>query len=288
MANSKTERPRLLWVGAALPSELTAHDALIRRSFDVVTTAEFGRVSRDIRMLEPRVLCFEFDAPSKAELALLQKVKRAHPSLPMLMLTVAHSEELAVWAFRARVWNYLVRPVDAVEFAENLRSLAKIARASRQGRTAYIVESDRLPNDLAAPVAGRSHQVLLPAMRMIESGYHERLRAPDLADACGLDVFAFSRKFHNHSGFTFREFLVRLRLSKACQLLRQPGASVTKVGLAVGFGDASRFAQLFRRYVGMSPSSYARNPCAARDSDLLRRPAAEAGPGAPESPFEVG
>jgi AraC-like DNA-binding protein len=281
MTDLKTARPRLLWVSCAAPSELHTHSATVRRAFDVATCADFARVGREIRMLEPRVLCFEFDVPSRANLAVVQKVKRTHPSLPILMLTVAHSEELAVWAFRARVWNYLVRPVDPAEFAENLRSLAKIARASMQSRTAYVVDSDRLPNDLAAPLEGRGHQALLPAMRMIETGYQERLRAADLAKACGLDVFAFSRRFHSHSGFTFREFLVRLRLSKACQLLRQPGASVTRVGLAVGFGDASRFAQLFRRHLGVSPSRYARDPGTGRESDLLR-PSAEAGPGMTE------
>ena len=287
MTDARTGWPRLLWVSRAVSSELAEHDATVRRSFDLVTSTEFARISRDIRMLEPRVLCFEFDTPSKTDLAVMQKAKRANPGLPILMLTIAHSEELAVWAFRARVWNYLVRPVDPAEFAENLRSLAKIARASMQGRTAYVLESDRLPNDLAAPLEGRGHQVLLPAMRMIERGYHECLRAAELAEACGLDVYAFSRKFHSHSGFTFREFLVRLRLSKACQLLRQPGASVTKVGLAVGFGDASRFAQLFRRHLGVSPSSYARDPGVGRESDLLR-PTPGAGSGTPQSLFEGG
>ncbi len=66
--------------------------------------------------MQPRVLCFDFNYPDRERLAMMQAVKRTHPSLPLLMLTIEHSEALAVWAFRVPVWNYLAKPVAVSEW----------------------------------------------------------------------------------------------------------------------------------------------------------------------------
>ena len=81
-----------------------------------------------ISKTNPDIIVFEFDNPVGEQLHLLQSVKRLYPSVPILMITSMHSEDLAVWAFRARVWNYLVKPVPLRELKSNLEQLAKVSR----------------------------------------------------------------------------------------------------------------------------------------------------------------
>jgi AraC-like DNA-binding protein len=50
--------------------------------------------------------------------------------------------------------------------------------------------------------------------------------------------------------------VLRYRILEACRLLRNPNANVTKVAYSVGFNDASYFSRVFRRFIGVSPSSY--------------------------------
>jgi transcriptional regulator GlxA family with amidase domain len=72
--------------------------------------------------------------------------------------------------------------------------------------------------------------------------------------------FQFCRLFKRSFGCSFRTYLTRLRIGSACRMLSKSGgaASVTEVGLAVGFQDASHFARMFRQAIGESPSTYAR------------------------------
>ena len=45
----------------------------------------------------------------------------------------------------------------------------------------------------------------------------------------------------------FRDFVVRVRIQRAAELMRQPNVSVTEAAFGVGFNDLSYFARMFRR-----------------------------------------
>ena len=64
-----------------------------------------------------------------------------------------------------------------------------------------------------------------------------------------MTVCAFSRAFKAQFGLTFREYLLRYRIGRACELLKERVHNATDAGIAVGFEDASHFARAFRRDV---------------------------------------
>lgn len=75
------------------------------------------------------------------------------------------------------------------------------------------------------------------AIRIIEEGYREPLLLAEVAEAVGLSRFHFSRLFHASTGLTFQEWLIRVRLEYACDLLADPeGPGVTRIAVEVGLG----------------------------------------------------
>ena len=81
---------------------------------------------------------------------------------------------------------------------------------------------------------------------------------PDLGNIAGEATFSkfhFIRLFRKSFGFTPHQYLTRVRLTKAKQLLRE-GNPVTEVCEAVGFESPGSFAGLFKRTTGMSPSAW--------------------------------
>src|SRR5579859_2936399 len=118
---------RAQWVSCTLngsPAELLEQCRRLCQVF----VCDFRNALTAVRNANPDIIVFEFDNPVAEHLHLLQSVKRLHPSVPILMITSTHSEDLAVWAFRARVWNYLVKPVPLRELKSNLAQLAKVSR----------------------------------------------------------------------------------------------------------------------------------------------------------------
>lgn len=248
-------KPRMLWfdlTSGAGGAELRVQAA---RVFEVVSSVRLDRADAEIRRLQPSVLCFDFDHPDQARLRAMQDVKRMHARLPILMLTLAHSESLAIWAFRARVWNFLVKPVAPEEFGENLAALVRIANRGTPPRAAQTLAAS-VPDDLPVqPIEARIAR-LQPALHFVAQHYPEKLTEAAAAKACAMSRFEFSRKFHAAFGMTFREYLLRVRINEARRMLTEGGRSVTSVAYASGFNDGSHFARMFRRYTGVLPSEY--------------------------------
>jgi len=206
----------------------------------------------------PDIIVFEFDDPIPEQLQLLQRVKRLHPGTPMLMITSTHSEDLAVWAFRTRVWNYLVKPVPLREFKSNIDQLAKILR-QRTG-TARQIERPGTMMPLSSGTelqANAPESVMQRIIENIRRDHTTRISVARLARDCGMSRFSFSRLFRSSFGCSFREYVMRLRMETACKMLEAPHPSVTHVALAAGFTDASYFARIFRRRMRKSPIEYA-------------------------------
>jgi AraC-like DNA-binding protein len=226
-------------------------------SYFRIVTVRLSTEAGESAMCEhsPALVVFEFDRPDESRLQLMQSLKRRHPSVPILMVTLESSEALAVWAFRSRVWNYLVKPVDLEEFEENVLTLRATVQ-ERSVRTHTVLGA----KPQVPPLPGRAREDdthgLGPALAVLRDGSRSKRSAAELAALCGLSRFEFSRRFRRAFGTSYQEYVQRARVSEACRLLDRGSTSVTEVGFAVGFGDSSHFAQVFKRYVGMLPSQY--------------------------------
>lgn len=86
----------------------------------------------------------------------------------------------------------------------------------------------------------------------------ERLREPDLARYAGMEPSAFSRFFRRQTGMPFVQYLGRLRVKRACELLINSDLSVTAVCYECGFNNVSNFNRQFLGQKDMPPSQFRR------------------------------
>lgn len=218
----------------------------------------------------PVAVCFQFDYPDFSGLTSLREAKQAVPSVPLLMITQAHSEHLAVWAFRARVWDYLVEPFDIQRFIEVMAKLYSVRlpgktinagipphRSTPQEREVVEINNS-IPHEarLHCSTAGDEQARLQRALSFIDQNLHRKIVQQEVAALCELSAFQFSRFFKRLTGITFQEYLLHRRINEAMRLLSNPMVSITDVCFTVGFRDLSYFTRTFQRYVGKPPSRY--------------------------------
>ncbi len=243
----------LLWVHCGPPNSDAALRDECRRLAGVLECTP-NQALRHLQGTPRLAAVFDFDDPNPACLQLMQSIKRKCPSVPIVMLTESHSEELAVWAFRARVWNYLVKPVPLRELRANLKQL--IALASRRNASeSRAVErpATLVPNRDPGPNHVAKIQHLRRVIDSLRPNSGQRLSVDTIAAQCGMDRFAFSRLFHKTYGCSYREYLMRTRIEHARKLLRSSNLTVTEAASIAGFADSSYLARMFRRYLGASP-----------------------------------
>jgi AraC-like DNA-binding protein len=200
----------------------------------------------------PWAVCFEYDVPDARGMAALEEVKDRHSSLPIVMLTERHAK-LANWAFRCCVWDYLVKPVSVRHLCNCLTSIDKAVPPAERPPNLIPAASTSIPALAGNPYAGGT---LAPAVSYVAKNYPEKLCMATAATLCDLSPFQFSRNFKKEHGVTFRDFVVRVRIQRAAELMKHSSVSVTEAAFVVGFNDLSYFARMFRRQLGVTPSHY--------------------------------
>jgi len=86
--------------------------------------------------------------------------------------------------------------------------------------------------------------------------YRDAPSVPRLAKQVGMSQRSFERRFKAATGDTPLEYLQRVRVEAAKQLLENSSASFDQIADDVGYEDPSSFRRLFVRYTGLSPSAY--------------------------------
>lgn len=92
----------------------------------------------------------------------------------------------------------------------------------------------------------------------IDDHYAMPLDLDAIADEAALSKFHFLRLFKMMVGRTPHQYLMHVRLEKACDKLRR-GDLVSTTCIHVGFESLTSFASLFKKKYGLSPSNWQRN-----------------------------
>jgi len=112
----------------------------------------------------------------------------------------------------------------------------------------------------------RIHHVL----SYIEKNVAQPLRETEFAALAGQSASAFSRYFRRHTGVSFVQYVNRLRIDFACQLIASGDQPITDICYQVGFNNLSNFNRQFLLLQGMSPSRWRASRLLPSDNVLHR------------------
>ena len=94
------------------------------------------------------------------------------------------------------------------------------------------------------------------AMSYIHSKYQEDLSLEDAAEHVHLNPYYFSKVFKQQTGETFIDYVTRLRIDKAKEMLKDSRLSMKEVCYSVGYKDPNYFSRVFKKVTGVTPSEY--------------------------------
>jgi AraC-like DNA-binding protein/ligand-binding sensor protein len=102
----------------------------------------------------------------------------------------------------------------------------------------------------------RHSSALRKAERFIWENYTRKISLQEIADASGLSAPYFSTIFKDEMGENLSNYLNRLRVGKARDMLTETDLTLCEVAAACGFEDQSWFSKIFKSYTGISPGKY--------------------------------
>jgi two-component system response regulator YesN len=104
--------------------------------------------------------------------------------------------------------------------------------------------------------SGRTGSVIDRIHRLIQERYAENLTIVEIAEGVFLSPTYVSLLFKQETGETLFEYLTKVRIEKAKELLRDPRNKFYEICHAVGYVDPSHFSKLFKKMTGFTPSAY--------------------------------
>lgn len=107
--------------------------------------------------------------------------------------------------------------------------------------------------------ARRADFMIGDAIKYMNHHYAERVEPERLAKIVNMSPRSFFRHFYTTAGCSPIQYLLRLRLRHACDLLINSECTVTEVALQCGFCDSNYFCKQFRKVFAVSPRQYRLN-----------------------------
>lgn len=99
------------------------------------------------------------------------------------------------------------------------------------------------------------------AKRYIQNQYQERITLDQAAQAVNASTRHFCKLFKQATGLTFTDYLARLRVEKAKNLLQNPHHRVSEIAFETGFDSISQFNRSFKRITGLAPTQFRNEFC---------------------------
>jgi len=132
-----------------------------------------------------------------------------------------------------------LRVAIAVRFA-GLRAAEAAAAAGPSGRPVRALQKWRLKR----------------VFEYVDVNLSNKITLLDLAAVAGLSRMHFASQFRMATGLRPHEFVLRRRVQRAEELLRDSRMAIVEIALTVGFQTQAHFTTVFKRFAGCTPRQW--------------------------------
>ncbi|OPA79152.1 DNA-binding response regulator [Paenibacillus selenitireducens] len=102
----------------------------------------------------------------------------------------------------------------------------------------------------------RTWSVIDHAITFIQEKFREELSLEEVAEHVHLNPHYFSKVFKQETGETYIDYVTRLRIDEAKELIKDGQLSLKEVCYLVGYKDPNYFSRVFKKVEGVSPTEY--------------------------------
>lgn len=134
----------------------------------------------------------------------------------------------------------------AIDFLSLLNSLA-------ESEYSIIVET---PLDIQTFIHESRSRRIEKVCNYINSHISDKIYLKDLADLVYMSESAFSHFFKRKTNLNAIDYILNIRISKACTLLMNSSNSIIEISYECGFNNVSNFIRIFKKKKGFTPADY--------------------------------
>ena len=228
----------------------------LRRYFVVATASDGEEALQRIQVNRPDLVISDVRMPGMSGFELTKKIRQDNElnDLPIILLTAITDEEKMVKGTEYGADDYLYKPFNVKVL------LAKC--------TGLMGQRDRLKVKYAKEVVGSTpladiivedaDKKFLERFENWVSAHMSQsdMQAMDFANSMKMGRTTFFKKVKQVTGMPPHEYIRKMRLMRAAELLKDPTLSISEVAYQTGFEDPNYFSRNFKEYFGVTASQF--------------------------------
>jgi two-component system, response regulator YesN len=226
---------------------------------EVVGEASNGEEAVDKCMdLKPDIILMDINMPILDGLQASEKIKEKSADVEIIILTAYNYFEYARKGIKVGVSDYLLKPFSNEEFLTSINKITQRIKDRKTDKAADIDEEQ--DSELVEEVSSYSNknnaEIVAAAKKYIQTNYTKEINLDEIANHVAISSFYLSRIFSKSEGMTYKDYLIKLRMEKAKQLLSEGRKSIKEISIEVGYLDQNYFSRAFKKYFHKSPKEF--------------------------------
>lgn len=194
-----------------------------------------------LRDMEPDIVITDIQMPKFDGLQMIEKAKEMGVECTFVILSGYADFEYARQGIRLGVKEYLLKPATISDVKTLLLKLTEDTQAKEseeEGREDYSV-------------------VIREMLHTMEESYGMRIGLDTFAEKFRMTPEYLSNLFAKETGMTFSNYLKKIRIEKAKELILNTDMKIYEVACSVGYPDQKYFSKVFKEYTGVSAKQFA-------------------------------
>lgn len=182
--------------------------------------------------------------PDMDGLELLRQIYQRSPQIDVIIISGYEEFAYAKTALSYQAKGYILKPIDTDELFATVDAL--------------------LPNNplqREEPPKTYHETIVERAIAFVSANLGRPLSLKETADQVHLTSHYFGQVFKSVMGDTFVNHLTRMRMEKACELLKNTELKQYEVGFQIGYSDPKYFSKVFFQSYGVTPKEYRQQLC---------------------------
>ncbi|WP_342328873.1 two-component regulator propeller domain-containing protein [Pedobacter sp. FW305-3-2-15-E-R2A2] len=203
----------------------------------------------------PSLIISDVMMPDMNGLELCRTVKQtpAMARIPFVILSARGSEDHKTEGYEQGADAYIPKPFQINYLQVRIRKLL-----DDQLRMEHLIKDQHITNQfMDADIADTDKKFLEELLKVIEKNLNEpELNAATLEDALSISKMQLYRRLKSLAGMTPAEFIKRIRLKHAADMLVNSQYTVSEIFYRTGFNNKSYFFREFKKIYHCAPNEY--------------------------------
>ena len=120
----------------------------------------------------------------------------------------------------------------------------------------FFLHMTQIASGIRNRAEDQSEGIVQRAQKYIQENYMKDISLDEVSKEVNVSPYYFSKLFKEEVGENFIEYLTKLRIRKAQDMLAYGHDSVKEIGVLSGYADPNYFSRIFKKHTGMTPSEY--------------------------------